>query len=78
MRTRRSFDLCRAAGAISKVSGNTQDIFAQWLAAIWLGAAHIEHSWANQHWLGAAVDTDLYFDPHVKHDTGEQNGLKGW
>ena len=20
----------------------------------------------------------LYFDPHVKHDTGEQNGLKGW
>ncbi len=33
---------------------------------------------ANQQWLGAAVGTDLYFDPHVKHDTGEQNGLKGW
>jgi hypothetical protein len=33
---------------------------------------------ASQHWLGDAVGTDLYFDPHVKHDTGEQNGLEGW
>jgi hypothetical protein len=33
---------------------------------------------ANQHWLGAAVGTDLYFDPHVKHDTGEPNVLVGW
>ena len=24
------------------------------------------------------MGTDLYFDPHVKHHTGEQNGLKGW
>jgi hypothetical protein len=33
---------------------------------------------ANQQWLGDAVGTDLYFDPHFKHDTGEQNRLKGW
>ena len=31
-------------GAISKVSGNTQDILAQWLAALGLGAAHIEQT----------------------------------
>ena len=24
------------------------------------------------------MGTELYFDPHVKHDTGEQNRLKGW
>ena len=31
-------------GAISKVSGNTQNILAQWLAALWLGAAHIKQT----------------------------------
>ena len=31
-------------GAISKVSGNTQDILAQWLEALWLGAAHLEQT----------------------------------
>ena len=31
-------------GANSKVSGNTQDILAQWLAALWLGAAHIKQT----------------------------------
>ena len=105
-------------GAISKVSGNPQDILAQWLAALWLGAANIEQTkflhWEdlelilgpgvryptqqreklqalaadpqliqalfgfNQQLLGDAVGTDLYFDPHVKHYTGEQNVLKGW
>ena len=24
------------------------------------------------------MGTELYFDPHLKHDTGEQNRLKGW
>ena len=28
--------------------------------------------------VGRRRGHDLYFDPHVKHDTGEQNGLKGW
>ena len=28
--------------------------------------------------LGPAVGTDLYFDPHTKHYTGEQHVLKGW
>jgi hypothetical protein len=104
--------------AISKVGGTTQDILAQWLAALWLGAANIEQSkflhWEdlelilgrgvryptqqreklrelaeepaliqalfgfNQELLGDAVGTDFYFDPHVKHYTGEQNVLKGW
>ena len=29
-------------------------------------------------WLGDAVGTDLYFDPHVKHSTGEQTVLEDW
>ena len=32
----------------------------------------------NQKQLGEFVGTDFYFDPHVKHYTGEQNVLKGW
>jgi len=32
----------------------------------------------NQKQLGVTVGTDFYFDPHVKHYTGEQNVLKGW
>jgi len=32
----------------------------------------------NQEQLGESVSTDFYFDPHVKHYTGEQNVLKGW
>lgn len=32
----------------------------------------------NQEKLGESVGTDFYFDPHVKHYTGEQNVLKGW
>ena len=32
----------------------------------------------NQDLLGDTVWTDFYFDPHVKHYTGEQNILKGW
>ena len=32
----------------------------------------------NQKQLGENVGTDFYFDPHVKHYTGEQNVLKGW
>ena len=32
----------------------------------------------NQEKLGDTVGTDFYFDPHVKHYTGEQNVLKGW
>ena len=39
---------------------------------------HSFASWANQHWLGDAVGTDLYFNPHVEHDTGEQNVLEDW
>ena len=90
----------------------------QWLAALWLGAAHLEETkflhWQdlelilgpgvrypthpreklralaadpqliqalfgfNQQGLGDALVTDLYFDPHVKYDTGELNLLKGW
>jgi len=105
-------------GAIGRVGETPQDILAQWLAALWLGAANIEQTkflhWEdlelilgpgvryptrqreklqalaadpqliqalfgfNQQWLGDAVGTDLYFDPHVKHYTGEQNVLKGW
>lgn len=32
----------------------------------------------NQKLLGESIGTDFYFDPHVKHYTGEQNVLKGW
>ena len=35
-------------------------------------------SLASQQWLGDDVGSDLYFDPHVKHDTGEQNVLDVW
>ena len=32
----------------------------------------------NERQLGGDVGADFYFDPHVKHYTGEQNVLKGW
>ncbi len=71
MRARRSFDLCRAAGAISKVSGNTQDIFAQWLAALRLGAAHIEQT-KFLHW----EDLELILGPGVRYPTHQREKLQ--
>jgi hypothetical protein len=32
----------------------------------------------NAQLAGAAQQRDFYFDPHTKHYTGMQNGLKGW
>ena len=71
MRARRSFDLCRAAGAISKVSGNTQDILAQWLAALRLGAAHIEQT-KFLHW----EDLELILGPGVRYPTHQREKLQ--
>ena len=32
----------------------------------------------NAQQIGAESETQFYFDPHTKHDTGEQNVLAGW
>ena len=42
-------------------------------------AGLIDELWRfNQRNLGPAQGSDFYFDPHVKHYTGEQLVLKGW
>ena len=57
-------------GAISKVSGNTQDILAQWLAALWLGAANIEQT-KFLHWK----DLELILGPGVRYPTHQREKL---
>jgi hypothetical protein len=32
----------------------------------------------NVRQIGADTQSDFYFDPHTKHDTGQQNVLEGW
>ena len=58
-------------GAISKVSGNPQDILAQWLAALWLGAANIEQT-KFLHW----EDLELILGPGVRYPTQQREKLQ--
>ncbi len=58
-------------GALSKVSGNTQDIPAQWLAALWLGAANIEQT-KFLHW----EDLELILGPGVRYPTLQREKLQ--
>ena len=57
-------------GAISKVSGNTQDILAQWLAALWLGAAHIKQT-KFLHW----EDLEMILGLGVRYPTHQREKL---
>ena len=57
--------------AISKVSGNTQDILAQWLEALWLGAAHLEQT-KFLHW----EDLDLILGSGVRYPTQQREKLQ--
>ena len=57
--------------AISKVSGNTQDILAQWLAALWLGAAHFEQT-KFLHW----EDLELILGLGVRYPTHQREKLQ--
>ena len=57
--------------AISKVSGNTQDILAQWLEALWLGAAHLEQA-KFLHW----EDLELILGPGVRYPTQQREKLQ--
>ena len=57
--------------AILKVSGNTQDILSKWLAALWLGAAHIEQT-KFLRW----EDLELILGPGVRYRTQQREKLQ--